>query len=154
MSTVKTINGSETKTDFLNPQNALVEFYHAFNNQKLDLMENNWLQTNKASMSNPLGDIKRGWSEIKNVYQKIFNGPAEVFVEFYDFTIEETDSMFFAVGRERGYLKTNDNKIQLAIRTSRIYQKINNQWKHIHHHGSIDQAELLKNYQNIILKKI
>lgn len=153
MKPIKSINGSEKYTDPVDPQSALIEFYHAFNNQNLTQIENNWLQTDDASMSNPLGDIKRGWIEIKKIYQKIFNGSAEVFVEFYDFSIHETENMFFTVGRERGYLKLNNTEVQLTIRTSRTYQKIKNQWKQIHHHGSIDQAELLKKYQNTILRK-
>jgi ketosteroid isomerase-like protein len=153
MNTHKFINGSEIAISSTDPENALINFYHAFNNKNIELMKSNWLQTNEASMSNPLGGVKRGWDEIRHVYQKIFKGHADVFVEFYDFTVHETENMFFAVGRERGVLKENGTEIQLAIRTSRIYQKINNQWKHIHHHGSMDNPELLANYQNIILKK-
>jgi len=152
MNTIKTINSSEQFFNSFDPQNALIAFYHAFNNQNLKQMENNWLLTDDASMSNPLGGIKRSWTAIKSVYQKIFNSPAKVFAEFYDFTIHETENMFCAAGRERGYLKINDKKIELAIRTSRIYQKIDNQWKQIHHHGSIDQADSLTRYQNTILQ--
>lgn len=147
------INGSEQHTAKNTPENALIQFYHAFNNQNLELMKQNWLHTEDTSMSNPLGGIKRGWSEIKQVYERIFNGPAEVFVEFYNFSIHKTDTMFFAVGQERGHLKLNEKEIKLAIRTTRIYKKENNQWKHIHHHGSIDQAALLSNYQSTVLNQ-
>ncbi len=153
MKHLESINGSELITDLTDPEIALIEFYQAFNNQDFIKMQNNWLQTDSASMSNPLGGIKRGWSEIKQVYEKIFNGPADVFVEFYDFSIHQTKDMFCSVGHERGYLKLGDKSINLAIRTSRIYQKDNNQWKQIHHHGSIDQADLLANYQSTVLQK-
>jgi len=153
MAELKFINGSEIITDLSSPQNVLIEFYQAFNKQNLEQMENNWLQTSDASMSNPLGGIKRGWPEIKLVYEKIFNGPAKVFIEFYDFSIHQTEDMFCAIGHERGYFRLNDTEIKLAIRTSRIYQKTNHQWKQIHHHGSIDQADLLASYQSAVLQK-
>ncbi|VAX09388.1 hypothetical protein MNBD_GAMMA25-950 [hydrothermal vent metagenome] len=153
MSKYEAINGSECITGLSDPQDVLIEFYHAFNNQDLEQMENNWLQSGDASMSNPLGGIKRSWSEIKPVYEKIFNGPAEVFVEFYDFSIHQTEGMFCAVGHERGYFKLDETEIKLAIRTSRIYLKTKQQWQQLHHHGSIDQAGLLADYQAIVLQK-
>jgi hypothetical protein len=104
-------------------------------------------------MDNPIGGIRRGWDEIKNGYAKIFNGKVQVQVEFYDYTIHSTENMFFAVGRERGYFKSNEIEIPLAIRTSRIFIKVDGEWRQIHHHGSIDNPELLKKYQEAILSK-
>lgn len=154
MSILKVINGTEHVTELACPQAVLIEFYRAFNNQDLEKMENNWLASSEASMSNPLGGIKRGWTEIKSVYEKIFTGPAEVFVEFYDFSVHQTNDMFCAVGHERGSFKLNETEIELAIRTSRVYLKVKQQWKQLHHHGSIDQAELLAHYQSTVLQKM
>jgi hypothetical protein len=104
-------------------------------------------------MDNPLGGIKRGWNEISEVYSKIFSGPAEVYVEYYDYTIHESAEMFYAVGRERGYFKLNAEKINLAIRTSRIFKLIGSNWKQVHHHGSIEDPKLLERYQNAVIAK-
>jgi len=151
--TNQAISGQETKPDVASPYSALVNFYNAFNNQNFELMESNWLPTEEASMSNPLGGIKRGWDEIKDVYQRIFDGEANVTVEFYDYSIHSTKSMFIAVGRERGTLEINNEIIELAIRTSRAYCLHNNQWKQIHHHGSMDNPEMLATYQTTLLSK-
>lgn len=148
----ETITGMKKPGHAQSPLAALSEFYRAFNTQDHLLMQANWCQTDNASMSNPLGGIKRGWEEIKQVYQKIFNGPGKVYVEFYDYSIDETENMFVAVGRERGYIEINDKKIDLAIRTSRIYIRGNQSWKQIHHHGSIAYPDLLQRYQSLVLK--
>jgi ketosteroid isomerase-like protein len=84
---------------------------------------------------------------MQGVYSKIFAGPAEVYVEFHDYTIHQTAEMFYAVGRERGYFRLGGAEIALAIRTSRIFRKINGRWKQSHHHGSIDDPQLLARYQ-------
>lgn len=131
---------------------ALSEFYHAFNTRDMQLMEKSWMNTEEISMDNPIGGIRRGWEEIGNGYNKIFNGNAKVYVELYEFSIHKTENMFFATGRERGYFKTEEIEISLAIRTSRIFINLNKEWKQIHHHGSIDNPELLKSYQETILK--
>jgi hypothetical protein len=113
-------------------------------------MSHNWAQTDEIAMDNPLGGVKRGWDEIKAVYERIFNGPAKVYVEFYDYTIHETKEIFYAVGRERGEFRIGDIVVPLAIRTSRIFRLIGGQWRQVHHHGSIDDPELLTRYQSAV----
>jgi len=135
------------------PFQALAQFYRAFNKRDLAMMKENWANTDEIAMDNPLGGIKRGWSEIKTVYENIFNGSAEVYVEYYDYTIHETEEMFYAVGRERGYFRRDGEEIKLAIRTSRFFQKINGRWRQVHHHGSIDNPQLLEIYQSTVLGK-
>ena len=148
------ITGSESieiKTS--DPEFALIEFYRAFNSGDLDLMSKNWVQTEQSSMSNPLGGLKRGWESIKEVYESIFNGTAQVYVEFYGYTIHRSGVMFIAVGRERGYFQQGENKIDLLIRTSRTYQLDCGRWHQIHHHGSIDDPALLERYQEAVFRK-
>jgi len=117
------------------------------------MMSRNWHQSDEVAMDNPLGGIKRGWHEIKEVYEKIFNGPAEVYVEFHDYTIHETHEIFYAVGRERGYFKLEGDEINLAIRTSRIFKRVGQVWQQVHHHGSIEDPQLLARYQSSLNRK-
>lgn len=148
------INGSENLANFENFNlRALVSFYKAFNQRDLKLMQKVWLNTDAASMNNPVGGIMRGWNNIENVYNKIFNGKVKVYVEFYDFTIHSTDNMFLVTGRERGFFEKENTKIDLAIRTSRVFIMVNGDWKQIQHHGSIDNPDLLKRYQDAVLNK-
>ena len=136
--------------DMTTPLSCLTAFYAAFNQRDLAQMADNWSQQEEASMSNPLGDIRRGWPTIRAVYECIFLGPANVTVEFYDYSLHITEDMFFAVGRERGYVTFEAQHIDLAIRTTRIYCKEGGLWKQLHHHGSIDNAELLRRYQAVV----
>lgn len=101
--TMIAITGKEDQGDLSTPYQALVQFYYAFNEGDFETMSANWLQSDEIAMDNPLGGIKRGWDEIRTVYENIFNGPAEVYVEYYDYTIHESPDSFYAVGRERGY---------------------------------------------------
>src|SRR3989337_1169068 len=95
----KPITGREDKKALPAPLRALSEFYHAFNSRDLEKMSVNWAQTDEGIMDNPLGGIKRGWEEIRAVYERIFTGTAKVYVEFYDYTIHEAGAIFYAVGR-------------------------------------------------------
>ena len=79
------ITGLEDKKGLATTLQALIEFYDAFNSRNLKKMAENWAHTDGIVMSNPVGGIKRGWEEIRSVYERIFNGPAQVYVEFYDY---------------------------------------------------------------------
>ena len=147
------ITGSESIIDLTLPHQALVQFYKAFNGGDFELMCRNWLQSPEIAMDNPLGGIKRGWEEIRAVYERIFQGPAKVYVEFFDYTIHLTNDIFYAVGRERGALRTGEQELSLAIRTSRIFKRVGDSWKQVHHHGSIENPELLRKYQELVIGK-
>lgn len=151
MKTIQTaITGNESFEDLTNPTQVLAQFYSAFNNKDFELMSQNWLQNEEIAMDNPLGGIKRGWDEIQTVYNRIFNGQAKVYVEFYDYTIVNLDGAFCAIGRERGFVQIGEQKLELAIRTSRVYKFVNGLYKQVHHHGSIESPELLKKYQELV----
>jgi ketosteroid isomerase-like protein len=144
------ITGQEKRGTLTEPAEALAQFYRAFNSRDLALMEENWDPSEEAVMANPLGGIKRGWAEIREVYRRIFEGPAKVRVEFHDYTLTVADDVFWAVGRERGASETESGTLELAIRTSRVFRRMNGRWRQIHHHGSFEQAELLDAYQRSI----
>lgn len=131
-------------------QQALAAFYRAFNDRDLMAMEANWLPTPEAAMDNPLGGIKRGWSEIRSVYQRLFEGPTVVYVEFFDYSLHEVGDVFWAVGRERGWVKRAEQQLTLAIRTTRLFRRVGGQWRQVHHHGSIESPQLLADYQILV----
>ncbi|MDY0402255.1 nuclear transport factor 2 family protein [Sulfurovum sp.] len=149
----KAITGKESLGDLSSPYQALIQFYCAFNSRNMQMMSENWAQSDDISMDNPLGGIKRGWNEIQQIYARIFDGSAEVYVEYFDYTIHETSEMFYAVGRERGYFRLGGEEITLAIRTSRIFRKIDDHWKQVHHHGSIEDPKILAKYQSAVMGK-
>ncbi|HHD75791.1 MAG TPA: hypothetical protein ENK95_03075, partial [Campylobacterales bacterium] len=47
---------------------ALHQFYEAFNGRNFELMQQNWLNSEAIAMDNPLGGIKRGWTELEVTY--------------------------------------------------------------------------------------
>lgn len=147
---LEVINGSEVIKDEQSPLHGLVEFYRAFNSGDLSLMQQNWVCNEESVMSNPLGGVKRGWEEIQAVYERIFHGQAAVYVEYHDFSIQQSDTMFCAIGRERGYVEKQGQRLALAIRTTRFFTQQAGRWRQTHHHGSIDQPQLLQDYQGFV----
>jgi ketosteroid isomerase-like protein len=144
------ITGYEDLRDLTHPRHALTQFYRAFNTRDIILMRQNWSSFEDISMNNPLGGVKRGWPEIRRVYERIFNGPAQITVEFHNYSLHVSGEIFYAVGRESGRFEGPANIFELSIRTTRVYRFLDNRWRQVHHHGSIDDAALLDRYQSIL----
>jgi hypothetical protein len=150
------ITGAEC-AEAATPLGALSEFYRAFNGRSLDLIRENW-HPSECVLDNPLGGIRRGWDEIEPLYARLFGGKAKIHVVFFDYSLHESAELFVATGRERGYFEPghsdqNDVRIELAIRTSRVYRKVDGRWRQIHHHGSIEDPVSLAQYQAAVLGK-
>jgi ketosteroid isomerase-like protein len=141
------VTGRESKQQMTPQMRALAEFYQALNERDMELMQRNWAQVGDAVMDNPVGGIKRGWDEIRGVYERVFNGSGQFWFEFHDYTYHDAGEIFYVVGRERGEYRADDTVLQMAIRTSRIFRRIDGRWKQVHHHGSIDDPQLLAAYQ-------
>lgn len=129
---------------------ALIRFYAAFNGRDLTGARACWDDAPQVSMSNPLGGVKRGWPEIETVYRRIFGGETSVRVEFFDVVMIEGQDLFVAAGRERGTATRRGRTLELRIRTTRVYRRVDGIWRQIHHHGSMDEPELLKEYRDLL----
>lgn len=131
---------------------AVETFYYAFNNRSPGLLKEVWLNDPLCQLNNPLGGIIRGIEPISALYEKIFNGPSRVWVEFYDIVLYLTRDAAIFAGRERGEFLNGEAVVNLAIRTTRIfiYDSAAGSWVQAHHHGSIDDVALLNRYQKAI----
>lgn len=144
------VTGKEEKDKLTPPMRALSEFYEALNSRDMEKMARNWVQADEAVMDNPLGGIKRGWEEIRTVYEQLFGSRSRFFFEFYDYTLHAAGEIFYVVGRERGEFRAGTTVLDMAIRTSRIFRLMNSRWQQVHHHGSIDDPDLLSRYQKAV----
>jgi hypothetical protein len=59
----KPITGQEDLRDLCAPQQALSQFYRAFNSHGMEMMGQNWARSDELVMDNPLGGITRRWIE-------------------------------------------------------------------------------------------
>jgi len=150
MNIPKVITGQEIIEDPDHPVSALIAFYKAFNARNAEAAANNWAKKYAVAMSNPIGGIRRNWNAIKDGYDKIMGGEARVYVEYHDFNFHQFDDVFYVEGRERGSIDTGEVQLGLKIRTTRIYKLFDDGWKQVHHHGSMDNPELLQRYQSAL----
>ncbi len=140
------VTGHEHIADPAQPQFALAQFYRALGARDLALIERNWDDSPEAVMDNPLGGIRRGWAEIRQTYEALFSAAWAYSFEFWDYTLHRSGEVFWAVGRERGRLSKEGETLDLAIRTTRLFRWRDGCWRQVHHHGSIEDPEMLARY--------
>lgn len=144
------ITGAEDLGDLSQPTQVLAQFYRAFNTRDLSLIDANFAPTDDVAIDNPLGGIRRGRDQPHLMYEKIFQSPADLHVEFWDYTINLVGDVFLAVGRERGTYFRGERRHDVSIRTTRVFRRVAGQWRQIHHHGSIDDPEMLAAFQQAV----
>lgn len=130
---------------------ALESFYYALNNRDADALAQVWADHPLAQLNNPVGGILRGGDAVTGLYRRIFTGPVRLWVRFADIVAYTDDEHAVFAGRETGeYTDATGVAAPLAIRTSRYFRYQDGGWRQYHHHGSIDDAEMLGNYQRAI----
>lgn len=130
----------------------LESFYYAFNHRDIDVFSHLWLDHPQVQLNNPLGGMIFGKSNITILYEKIFTGTAAVWVAFNHILVFETPQVVTFAGQEIGEFNNLETKLPLQIRTTRIlsYDEQSHRWGLVHHHGSIDNPDLLTQYQSAV----
>ncbi|MEQ1527184.1 MAG: nuclear transport factor 2 family protein [Gallionella sp.] len=144
---------AQSKQSGIEGARALIEtFYYAFNQRDMVVFAQVWANHELIQLNNPLGGMLRGYEPIANLYRGIFTGSASVWVEFADIVEFQSDEMVVFAGRETGEFTKGGKTVALSIRTTRIVHWLGADigWKQTHHHGSIDDATLLTEYQRAV----
>ena len=66
------ITGNEDLGDLSQPQQALAQFYRAFNTRDLKMIDENFARSDEVAIDNPLGGIRRGADEPHKMYEGVF----------------------------------------------------------------------------------
>jgi ketosteroid isomerase-like protein len=130
---------------------ALESFYYAWHHADADALRAVWSDSPFAQLDNPVGGIVRGAGAIAGLYQNALASPANVRVTFGDAVTYHGQSHAVFAGRERGsYTAPDGTTVPLEIRTTRYFRYSGGRWRQYHHHGSIDDPEALRAYQQAI----
>jgi ketosteroid isomerase-like protein len=140
------IDGRATSLHATHEIAALTDFYRALNTGDLDLMAQVWWTTDEVSVVNPFGGVVRGWNDISAMYARMFRS-MRFQLALCDYTIHIIGSVFYAVGRERGHIETSRQRLELEVHTTRVFRLEVSRWHQAHHHGSVDDPEMLQLYK-------
>ena len=130
---------------------ALESFYFALNRRDVEALAAVWSAAPQAQLNNPLGGMLRGGADIVALYRRIFDGPGRLEITFGDVLEYGGDAHAVFAGRETGALVRPDgDRVALSIRTTRYFRYEAGRWWQFHHHGSIDDPDALRAYQQAV----
>jgi SnoaL-like domain len=132
---------------------ALESFYYAFNHRDPEVLERVWLRDPLVQLNNPLGGMLREADDIVALYRRVFDSRARVEVTFGEIVEYRTAGMVVFAGRETGrFTDPAGRTVPLHIRTTRVfaYDQTVARWGQVHHHGSIDDPDALRDYQHAV----
>ena len=132
---------------------ALETFYYSLNRKDLEVFRQIWMNRELVQLDNPSGGVVRGINPITDLYTGILRGTVQVSMDFFDIVEYSFESCVVFAGREHGEFAKNGKNLWLEIRTSRVFAYDDGRWRQIHHHGSIDQPNLLLSYQKLVRSK-
>jgi hypothetical protein len=117
------------------------QFYHAFENLSIEMMERLWKHVDNAVCIHPGWDLFIGWLAIRESWITIFRN-----TEMISFTITNTKVRVFggnniAVVACLENIETSLNRqeqqiVKIGVVATNIFEYDKNQWLLIHHHGS------------------
>ncbi len=145
------ITGRDSDGALDTPLSSLSAFYAAFNGKDCEGVRAVWDDDDGISMVCFGGGVRRGWPAIAERYRLLLSGPVIMKVELHDYTLDWLDGAFIAVGVERGSLRCYAKAIPLAIRTTRIFRRnAFGSWRQVHHHGSMDDQDMLTLFKRMV----
>jgi ketosteroid isomerase-like protein len=115
------------------------QFYHAFENLSIEMMERLWKHVDNAVCIHPGWDLFIGWMAIRESWIAIFRN-----TEMIRFTITNTKVRVFGGGNniavvvclENIETLVNGQTIRVGVMATNIFEQNQNKWLLVHHHGS------------------
>jgi len=130
--------GARDRFDLRDPIQALARFYRAFNERDGAVMEQVWEHSPEVAVISPLVGLARGWSVVRGMYERGFQGPLKLTTEFYDYTTHRSGEVFYAIGRERAHSSSPRGSMEVGGQATNILrQRPDGTWAMIHHHVSV-----------------
>jgi hypothetical protein len=137
------ITGAEELGDVSQPTKALAKLYRGFKTRDLNLIDANVAPTDDVVIDDLVGGIRRGRDQPHLMYERIFKSPADLHVECWDYTINQVQDVFLAIGRERGTYFCGERRHDVSIRTTRVCRRYAGQHAHATAWGEGDPSRLL-----------
>jgi ketosteroid isomerase-like protein len=127
---------------------ALETFYYAWHNRDAAALRACWSASPFAEIDSPSAGTVRGGEAIARLYQRAVASPADIRLSFEDVVAFYGESDVVYAGRESAiYTARDGSTVPVEIRCTRYLRYEGGHWRQYHHHGSIDDPDALRSYQ-------
>ena len=111
-------------------------FYRAFEKKDLEVMSQIWSQGTVSLCIHPGGKVLRGWSEVRDSWEKIFRNTSYLEIDLEIIATEISDEIAYVVVLEKVLQISKGRRVEAKSMATNIFSNLAQKWYLVHHHGS------------------
>lgn len=111
-------------------------FYEAFESLDIVKMDRVWAQQDYVTCIHPGWTLRSGWPQVRDSWVLIFNNTFSMEFELSDLQIQVAGDVAWVICVENITSRQGETLQETRVLATNLYERIGDEWKMIHHHGS------------------
>jgi len=112
------------------------EFYQAFESLDIARMDRIWAQQEYVTCIHPGWTLRIGWPSVRDSWVLIFNNTFSMKFDLTEIQVQVAGDVAWVICTENITSKQGDTTQESRVLATNLYERVGEQWKIIHHHGS------------------
>ena len=111
-------------------------FYRAFESLDVGLMDSLWAHQEYVTCIHPGWSIRVGWPAVRDSWVIIFNNTFSMEFELTELQVQVAADIAWVICTENITSRVGDIPQNSRVVATNLFERIGDEWKLIHHHGS------------------
>lgn len=111
-------------------------FYRAFESLDVGLMDSLWAHQEYVTCIHPGWSIRVGWPAVRDSWVVIFNNTFSMEFELTELQVQVAADIAWVICTENITSRVGDIPQNSRVVATNLFERIGDEWKLIHHHGS------------------
>lgn len=112
------------------------EFYQAFESLDIARMDRIWAQQEYVTCIHPGWTLRIGWPAVRDSWVLIFNNTFSMKFDLTEIQVQVAGDVAWVICTENITSLQGDTTQESRVLATNLYERVGEQWKIIHHHGS------------------
>ncbi len=112
------------------------QFYRAFENLDVGLMDSMWAHQEYVTCIHPGWSIRVGWPAVRDSWVVIFNNTFSMEFELTELQVQVAADIAWVICTENISSRIGESPQNSRVVATNLFERIGEEWKIIHHHGS------------------
>ncbi|MGH7228915.1 MAG: nuclear transport factor 2 family protein [Nitrospiraceae bacterium] len=112
------------------------EFYQAFESLDIGRMDRIWAQQEYVTCIHPGWTLRIGWPAVRDSWVLIFNNTFSMNFDLTEIQVQVAGDVAWVICTENITSRQGEATQESRVLATNLYERVGEQWKIIHHHGS------------------
>ena len=111
-------------------------FYEAFESLDIAKMDAVWALQDYVTCVHPGWTLRTGWPQVRDSWVLIFNNTFSMEFELTDLQVQVAGDIAWVICVENISSRQGETLQETRVLATNLYERMGEEWKMIHHHGS------------------